>query len=124
MTNYIFCPRCGSSMWIVDKTKRAEGGSLSFYQCGDCHDFGYTEHCKIAEFQDNNNFDPQPTLYDVRMMVGDYKVIVWLFREATLFMNRKINNTVILSINRIIDFDWYATEEDLLNKIKMYLTFS
>jgi len=127
MTNYIFCPRCAHSEWLANKAKQAEGGTLNIYQCNTCHNFTYTEHCEKIEPPSKvlyGGYFSEVKPYEVDVVVGDYRVVLYFFRQATHFMDRLNNDKVVLMIGQIIDFNWYLSDAYLLEKIKLYLTFS
>lgn len=119
--HYIFCPRCAGSEWLTNRAKQAEGGMLNAYQCNHCHNFTFTEHCKRPALQEAP-LEVRP--YQIDINIGHYRISMFLFRQTTHFMDRLNNDKVILIIPEIPDWEWYAAEDALLQKIQLYLTFS
>ena len=110
---YIFCPFCGSPKWITDTSSIRH-----WNQCADCKYFKYynrevkliaqgvsylIKDCVIAAFE-------------------PYTVCVDYIKNTTdIYHTRK--HSLMVTLPRAIEFNWYKQEE-LVDKIKTYITFS
>lgn len=45
---FIFCPFCGESSWLTEKSRTYEEGRLESHKCSDCKKFTYTNIIKPA----------------------------------------------------------------------------
>lgn len=120
-TDYIFCPLCGATKWITDKTGYANKGKLTAHKCSGCKKFNYTNHTGIIEHQVLVGVT-QTTRYSVVADIETYRISVFYHANTTQFQDIDSNN-VVLVLNSAVSFNWYKNEE-LIDKIKKYLLFS
>jgi hypothetical protein len=122
-TDYIFCPLCGATKWITDKTgsAHADKGRLTKHKCSSCKKFSYTNHSALIEHNILVGIT-QITRYSVVADIDPYRISVFYHANSTQFQDIDCNN-VILILNSAVTFNWYKNEE-LIEKIKKYVLFS
>lgn len=104
---YIFCPLCGSCEWITDKTRRYYDEIFIHNRCINCKNFFYA--------------GTNSKLFEIEAILNPYKVVIDYEHKFTLITT--MDDTTILYIEQIINFNWYKREQ-ALNKIKRYVVFS
>lgn len=121
---YIFCPFCGGSLWITDRTQRvttSSGGKITHNKCDSCKAFSYSnisvpvEHPLLFAITESKRLQ-------VTAWILPYKIIVNYLDNFTEFYELD-GGKFILKINQAVNFDWYKNEE-LVEKIKKYVVFS
>lgn len=125
--DFIFCPFCGATKWIIDKTGAPISilasfkGQLEHHKCSGCKNFTYSnimEHDKsLAGLEYFKKIR-----YSVQAIIKPYEIDVSYVDKHTTLTEWETGK-VLLKLNSAITFNWYKNE-DLIEKIKKYLVFS
>src|SRR5688572_4454448 len=100
-SDFIFCPFCGSSDWITDKTRQYNDEMFISNKCAGCNNFGYA--------------GTKDSLHEIHATMRPYKVVVdYEFEFTGIYA---LDNSTILYLEQLINFNWYKYEETL-DKIK------
>ena len=121
MNDYIFCPFCGATKWVTDKTQATAKGKLTFHRCSSCKKFSYTNITTLIDHPILVGIT-QTTRYSVEAEISHYKILVSYYKDETEFEDTD-KREVILTVNSAVQFNWYKNEE-LISKIKKYILFS
>lgn len=120
--DFIFCPLCGESSWLTDKSRTYDEARLESHKCSDCKKFTYTNIVKKAE-SELGLFFYHKTRHSIEAEVGEY-LINTLCQDGGQTQIRYVNDwKIILTLNKVVGFNWYKSEEITL-KVKKYLLFS
>jgi len=125
--DFIFCPLCGASKWLTDKTGSCSTGKLTKYNCSGCKNFKYVNVTRLVKHSVLVGIT-QTVRYSVEAVIKPYSVTVFYFSgingDEPGFTNiRSDTGELLVSIKSIITFNWYK-DELLLDKIKKYILFS
>jgi hypothetical protein len=120
--DYIFCPFCGGTKWITDKTKSAPGGKLTYHMCAGCKKFIYTDITTLIDHPILVSIY-QTTRYSVKATIDPYIIEVLYKQNITNFWDSDDPSKLIMTVNSAVTFNWYKNEE-LIKKIKKYVVFS
>lgn len=119
--DYIFCPFCGNSKWITDKTGYdfVSQGKLTYNKCSGCKKFIYINLTRKVDHPFLKDITEE-VRFKLQAEIGDYYITVNYIDGYTEFLE---NGKLALKLNQVINFNWYKHTE-LLEKIKTYLVFS
>lgn len=119
--DFIFCPLCGGSKWLTDKTRSNIDGKLIQHKCADCKEFIYINHTTAFEHPVLVGLT-KTVRYSIQVRIYDYIIVVNYHDNTTVFESYD-SGDLILKLNVAVAFNWYKNE-DLIEKIKKYIVFS
>lgn len=120
--DYIFCPLCGASKWISDKTGSVENNKLSLYRCTACKKFQYT-NITVPYTDTFLHAVTQIRRYSVKAELEKYCITVLYAPENQTTIRDAETFKELIKLNKPIEFNWYRPEE-VAEKVKFYLVFS
>ena len=121
-TDFIFCPLCGASKWLTNKTRASALGRLTENKCSGCKNFTYTNVTCLVKHQFLVGIT-QTVRHSVEAIIKPYKVCVFYQDPIGTSIWDSETYQTLLTLNSAVTFNWYKNE-DLVDKIKKYILFS
>lgn len=122
--DFIFCPLCGATKWLADKTLGDPRGKLTVHKCSGCKKFKYTNITVPVEHPIFTAVT-QSIRYEVLADIAPYSIRVHHLDNFTEIYDHDARSAdnLIIKLEKAIPFNWYS-DEDVIEKIKKYLLFS
>lgn len=115
--DFIFCPFCGEVEWTVDKSRAGEGDAFS---CSKCKKFTYINIMQHKKTESGFEYF-EKVRSSIRADLEIYAIEIDYLDKKTIIKDSWL--TTILTLHKIIDFNWY-NQDEVIEKVKKYLVFS
>jgi hypothetical protein len=120
--DFIFCPLCGATKWLTNKTRASAQGRLTEHRCSGCKNFTYTNVTCLVKHAVLVGIT-QSVRHSIEATIKPYKIGVFYQEPIVTNIWDSETSQLLLSLNSAVTFNWYKNEE-LIEKVKKYILFS